>query len=127
MNRFWIKLYISTLSDVTLAQIDDQETHEHSAWRFFVECLLVCGQQSSNEGWLPSVEGLAWLLRRSEDNVSYLLERLENGGLVKEYKKGYRIAKFEKYQAPVPAKMRKAAQRASELNNNSKELINALK
>jgi len=126
MNKFWVKLHISTLADADLAMIDDEATRTQSAWRFFIECLMICGEADDNEGWLPCDRNLAWRLRRDEENVGELLRRLKDAGMVAKSRQGWRVINFAKYQAPVPARERKAASRAR-LNSKKKELVDALK
>jgi hypothetical protein len=68
-TRFWIKLYIEILDDPKMGRLPNH------LWRRAVELFLLAGRQG-NDGALPPVEEMAWILRLSPQAGDKLLEDL---------------------------------------------------
>jgi hypothetical protein len=89
------------LDDPKVARLND------SAYRRFVECLLLAGEMNVG-GYLPPIDDMAWRLRLQETDLQRDMTRIAQAGLVelKQYDGDERwyITKFEKRQAATPKK-----------------------
>ena len=95
-TRFWIKLYIEILDDPKMGRLLNH------LWRRAVELFLLAGRQG-NDGALPPVEEMAWILRLSEDKLLEDLQRLVEVGVVHIAEPGkWMVTHFAKWQAAVP-------------------------
>jgi DnaD/phage-associated family protein len=105
MSKYWIKLYHEMIDDPKVARLND------SAYRLFIECLLLAGELDE-EGLLPPVEDMAWRLRKSETALPGDMANLANAGMVEliRHSGGERwfVSNFEKRQAPNPNAQRQA-------------------
>ena len=95
-TRFWIKLYIGMLDDPRMARLPNH------LWRRAVELFLLAGRQG-NDGALPPVEEMAWILRLSDKKVLEDLHRLAEVGVVylTEPMK-WMVTDFAKWQTAIP-------------------------
>ena len=105
-NRHWVKLWINALDDARIATLDD------TCWRLAVECFMVAGEHG-DDGKLPSNLELSWRLRRNQGEMETLLATLEECGIVKKIKTGYKVAKFKKRQSAVTNALRQQAYRVT--------------
>ena len=91
------------LDDAKVARLND------SAYRRFVECMLLAGEMQE-DGFLPPLEDMSWRLRLSETALEQDMTRLALAGLVerKVHKDGERwfVTKFAERQAPSPVAKR---------------------
>lgn len=75
MANYWIKFYTEVLDDPKVATLPDK------LWRRFYElCLIAC--KEDRNGYLPSIEDIAWTLRQPEDVINKDIAELEHRGLV---------------------------------------------
>ena len=75
MPKSCIKLSLSILDDPQIALLPDD------LWRALLELFLLAGWQD-DDGTLPDVPYMAWRMRRPEDGLLELLQRLEKARLV---------------------------------------------
>lgn len=93
-SKYWIKLYHEILHDRKMATLDDR------LWRLVIECFLFAGEVD-NDGYLPKLEDIAWILRLSEEELETDLNELVRMGFL-EYKNGlYFVHKFAERQKPM--------------------------
>jgi hypothetical protein len=91
-TRIWVKLYIEILDDPKMGRLTNH------LWRRAVELFLLAGREG-NDGALPPVEEMAWILRLSEDKVLEDLHGLAEVGVVHEAKPGvWFVTNFKKRQ-----------------------------
>lgn len=69
----WFRLYVEILNDGKLKKLSDSE------FRFWISCLCLA---RINEGFLPSVEDIAWQLRMAPTKAAQLLNGLREAHLV---------------------------------------------
>jgi hypothetical protein len=99
-TRFWIKLYIEMLDDPKMARMPNH------LWRRSVELFLLAGREG-NDGTLPPVEEMAWILRLSEMKVLEDLQSLAEAGVVHMAEPGkWMVTGFAKRQSAVPMEER---------------------
>ena len=72
----WFKIYERVLNDPKLHEITPEDRW---AW---VECLCIASIYGDETGRLRSLNGMAFLMRRSENDTEAVLERLVNAGLI---------------------------------------------
>lgn len=96
---YWLKLYYEIIEDYKMVQLPD------STWRKAIELFLVAGIKNEN-GLLPSMEEIAFMLRTSTDDLKEHLDRLmdERVQIVVEVDGKLKIKNFEKRQAAMPKK-----------------------
>jgi hypothetical protein len=108
-SKYWIKLYHEMIDDPKVARLND------SAYRLFIECLLLAGELDEG-GLLPPVEDMAWRLRKSETALPDSMTHLALAGMVKlvQHKDDERwfVTKFAERQAPSTSAQRVRAFRA---------------
>jgi uncharacterized protein YdbL (DUF1318 family) len=84
----WIKLYTEILDDPKMGRMNDH------LYRRTIEMFLIAGKILAG-GYLPSVDEIAWMLRRSEDEIRADLEELQTLGIVEEDADGlWMVVKF---------------------------------
>lgn len=98
-TKYWIKLYHEMLDDPKVAKLED------SAYRRFVECLLLAGEMDEG-GFLPPLSDMAWRLRVPDETMQSNMTRLALAGLVELRKyspteERWFVSKFDKRQAPM--------------------------
>lgn len=96
--RRWIKLYIEILDDPKMGRMPD--------WLFrrAIELFLLAGR-NGNDGVLPPVEDMAWILRLDETKLSEALHGLAEVGVVHEAEPGVWVVTHfaERQDADTPA------------------------
>jgi hypothetical protein len=75
MPKSWIKLSLGILDDPQIALLPDD------LWRGLLELFLLAGWQD-DDGALPDLPEMAWRMRRPEDGLLELLQKLEKARLV---------------------------------------------
>jgi DnaD/phage-associated family protein len=104
-SKYWIKLWHVMLDDPKVARLND------SAYRLFVECLLLAGELDEG-GLLPPLEDIAWRLRKSETALTDELTHLALAGMIEiiqlHNNERWFVSKFEKRQAPSANAQRQA-------------------
>lgn len=103
-KKYWIKLYIELLNDDKVAPLND------SAYRRFIECLLLAGELDE-DGFLPPLNRMAWKLRLGESALQTDLTHLAQNGLLelKQHPEGderWYVTKFTERQKPSPGSER---------------------
>ena len=97
-SKYWLKLYHEMLDDPKVARLND------SAYRRFIECLLMAGELDEN-GLLPPLEDMAWRIRVSETALAQDMTRLALGGMVElqehEGEERWLVSQFAKRQSPM--------------------------
>lgn len=100
-SKYWLKLYHEMIDDPKIARLPD------SSYRRFIECLLLAGELDE-DGFLPSVEDMAWRLRLNETSLAQDLSRLSLAGMVElkqddDNTERWFVTNFSKRQAPSDA------------------------
>jgi len=99
-KKYWVKLYVEILEDQKMGFLSDH------LWRFLVELFLLAGKEE-RDGALPPVEGIAWALRMSKEQVLEDLKSLAETGVVQEVQAGlWYVTNFSKRQAASPIQER---------------------
>lgn len=91
MNRIWIKLYLEILDDPKMGRLSDH------LWRRVVEFFLLAGKKGE-DGELPTVDEISWILHASHDDVEQDLTALEKVGIVSRQETGWFVTAFKKRQ-----------------------------
>jgi hypothetical protein len=91
MKRTWIKLYVEILDDPKMGRLSNH------LWRRAIELFLLAGR-NGNDGLLPPVEEMAWVLRLSQDKVLEDLIGLAEVGVVHETPQGWMVTHFKDRQ-----------------------------
>ena len=106
-SKYWIKLYHEILYDRKLASLDDH------LWRCILECFLMAGEQNE-EGYLPSLDNMAWTLRADIEQLETDLNELIRIGILEFKDERYFVRKFSDRQEPLPKAeyMRRKRERA---------------
>ena len=76
-NYYWIKLYHEILHDAKMARLPDV------LWRRVVECFLLAGE-AGEDGFLPDVPTMAWVLRVDEEQLITELGQLSSYDFVEQ-------------------------------------------
>ena len=106
--RPWIKLYIEVLHDPKMGRMPDR------LFRRTIELFLLAGTCDNNEGILPPVEDMAWLLHIDEAALLEDLTSLQKLNIVHEEEPGvWIVTHFAERQDADTAAERKARQRMS--------------
>lgn len=122
-NNFWLKLPYDILNDPVIGPMSDTE------WRKYMELYIVTAKYGQ-DGVLPDVKALPYLLRTVTENVTNLLRTFESRGLLLRNVTGtYQLTRYEREQSAIPAatrmqKMRentKKTQKNAEIPEKSKE------
>ena len=97
MANYWIKFYTEVLDDPKVATLPDR------LWRRFYElCLIAC--KHDDDGYLPEVEQIAWMLRQSPDEIDQNIA--DNQARVDQLQKrieGLRRARVKRFRAGYKA------------------------
>lgn len=91
--KFWIKLWIELLHDPKMALLSDR------LWRRAVECFLMAGERG-DDGFLPSLDEMAWLLRLNKEVLESELVDLQNAGILNMIDGCWLVVAFEERQRP---------------------------
>ena len=109
-SRYWLKLYHEMLDDPKVARLPD------SSYRRFIECMLLAGEVDEG-GYLPSIEDMAWRLRRDETSLRDDMSRLATAQLVEIKEDGrWFVTKFSDRQKAVSG-----AERVKRHRDNAKK------
>ena len=93
-TKYWIKLYVEILDDPKMATLPDR------LWRRTIE-LFMCAGKLGDDGNLPDVSQLAWLMRMNSEELLLDLKQITLTGIIKQTDSGWFISKFTDRQAPV--------------------------
>lgn len=94
MAGYWIKFYIEILDDPKMATLSDR------LWRRFYELCLMCGK-TQHDGNLPDTGQIAWVLRKTAEDILPDLLELEELGLIKKTETGWEVINFVKRQERI--------------------------
>lgn len=75
MKNSWIKLYHEILSDPKMGKMSDH------LYRRTIEIFLIAGQEE-RDGYLPSINDIAWLLRTNVTDIKKVLDELRTLDIV---------------------------------------------
>jgi hypothetical protein len=89
----WIKLYQEMLRDPKVGRLSD------SAFRRYIELLLLAGEQPARDGRLPEPDDIAWALRIARSQLEADLAELDKAGLVANENGRLLITNFTSRQA----------------------------
>lgn len=93
--RQWIKLHIEILDDPKMGRMPDR------LFRRTIELFLLAGKSDNNEGVLPPIEDIAWLLRVDEAVLLDDLHALQALDIVNEIEPGiWVVTHFSERQDP---------------------------
>lgn len=115
---YWIKLYHEILDDPKMGRLPDR------LWRRVVECFLLAGK-AGEEGFLPSLDDMSWILRCDPDELERELQEIagRTGILDKrpdeEDDERWFVVHFEARQAAVSSTERVRRHRARDKSNDS--------
>jgi hypothetical protein len=119
-TKYWIKLYMEILDDPKMGRLPNH------LWRRTVELFLLAGREG-DDGALPPVEEMVWILRLSEDKLLEDLHDLAEVGVVhtcvsttgtstsEADPKKWVVTNFSKRQAAIPV-----AERVRRLRDRNK-------
>jgi len=93
--KYWIKLYHEILHDRKMATLDDR------LWRRVIECFLFAGEVDQ-EGYLPTVSDMAWILRINEEELETDLNALISLGILEHREGLYFVRNFKVRQDKLP-------------------------
>jgi hypothetical protein len=91
VKQIWIKLYVEILDDPKMGRLSNH------LWRRAIELFLLAGK-NGNDGLLPPVEEMAWVLRLSNDKLLEDLIGLAEVGVVHETPEGWVVTHFKDRQ-----------------------------
>ena len=87
----YIKVYTKVLDNPKVGRLDDK------TWRIMMELFLIAGD-TFDDGKLPDLATLSWLLRRPEKEIRAALSKLEKIGTVSLSGDNATVTNFVKYQ-----------------------------
>jgi hypothetical protein len=93
-SKYWIKLYHEILHDRKMAQLRDR------LWRRVMECFLLAGE-ANDDGYLPSMDDMAWSLRADAEQLETELTELVQLGILQVIDGRYHVTKFSQRQEPM--------------------------
>jgi hypothetical protein len=94
-NNYWMKLWFDILRDPKMGMLPDR------LWRRVIELFLLAGQ-NGEDGLLPDVPTIAWLLNRSVQSITTDLEKIRDTGIVDQTPNGiWFVTNFKKRNEPV--------------------------
>jgi DNA-binding transcriptional regulator YhcF (GntR family) len=91
--KFWIKLWLDILHDPKMALLPDR------LWRRAVECFCMAGERG-DDGFLPSLEEMAWILRMNIEILESQLVELQNVSILNVIDGRWMVVAFEERQRP---------------------------
>jgi DnaD/phage-associated family protein len=92
MNRIWVKLFLEILHDPKMNRLPNH------LWRRAIELFLLAGG-NGDDGTLPPVEDMAWILRLSKEKMLEDLQDLAGIGVAYEAEPGkWVVVNFKKRQ-----------------------------
>ena len=97
--RQWIKLHLDIIDDPKMGRLTDR------LFRRAIELFLLAGKSNNNDGVLPPIEDIAWMLRVDEHILSYDLLVLQAVNIVHQIENGIWIVTHfsERQDADTPA------------------------
>ncbi len=78
-----------------MARMDDR------LWRRVIELFLMAGEEG-DDGSLPDIEDMAWILRETPSELQAELDKLKNIGIISISGGNYFVTKFTERQQPMP-------------------------
>lgn len=93
-SKYWIKLYHEILDDPKMGVLSDR------LFRRTIEVFLLAGAEDE-EGFLPSLNDMAWHLRQDPEMLETDLVELSKCGIISNVDGRWFVTKFAKRQAPV--------------------------
>ena len=92
MTRIWVKLFLEILHDPKMNRLPNH------LWRRAIELILLAGE-TGDDGALPTVEDMAWILRLEIDKMLEDLQGLAEVGVAHEAEPGkWVVVNFKKRQ-----------------------------
>lgn len=107
MADYWMKLYLEILDDPKMATLPDR------LWRRVIELFMVA-KRTGQDGKLPDLHQIAWILRIPVDDLRLDLVQIASTGIISETDGGWIVNKFSIRQGPSSDAERKRAQREQE-------------
>lgn len=114
---YFLKLHHETLHDPKMGMLSDH------LYRRVIEILLMASERQERDGYLPSVEVMAWTLHISVDDMQNDLEEIEKVSIVKHTDTGWYVTNFTKRQASTDPTAAERMQRYRERNESVTENI----
>ena len=120
-NNYWLKLWFDILRDPKMGTLPDR------LWRRTVELFLLAGQEGE-DGWLPDIETMAWILKLSPKALQNDLSKIAATGIIKEVELDkWIVTNFKKRNEPVDPAKRMKDLRQRERYDNSDEDVTEVK
>ena len=91
--KFWIKLWIDTMHDPKMGSLSND------LWRRTIECLMMAGEKDE-EGFLPTLEEMSWILRMQAEHLENDLVELQTRGILNVLQGRWFVNKFAERQRP---------------------------
>ena len=95
-SKYWIKLYHEILDDPKMCRLPDH------LYRRAIELFLLAGK-NGEDGSLPSLDDMAWILRTPEDQLLADLQELAAIQIVTDTDEGWLVTHFAKRQEATPS------------------------
>lgn len=92
MTNYWIKLYHEILHDPKIGQMSER------LFTCMIKLFLLAGEKGE-QGLLPSVKDMAWVLRMDAHELEDLLQELSALEIVSETREGWVVTHFKSRQA----------------------------
>lgn len=92
--KYWLKLYHESLHDFKMHSLTDR------LYRRVIECFLMAGEKDE-EGFLPPLEEMAFILRTSADELLDELIQLEATGILTSTGEDWLVTNFAERQSAV--------------------------
>lgn len=91
-SYYWIKLYHEILDDAKMGRLPDR------LWRRVIECFLMAGEEH-DDGWLPSLDDMAWRLRTNPEQLKKELSELAEVGILERKEGRWFVVNFADRQS----------------------------
>ena len=92
-SYYWAKVWIEILDDMKMCRLPDR------LWRRTIELVLIAKEQREQDGYLPSLEDMAWRLRTNAELLEAELTDLARVGIVENLVGGWHVTNFTKRQS----------------------------
>lgn len=93
-SKYWLKLYHEILDDPKMGVMSDR------LWRRAIETFLLAGE-NDDEGFLPSLDDMAWRLRLTSEELESDLVELAKCGVVSQTDGLWLVTRFKERQSKV--------------------------